>query len=441
VVVLWPTAAWADDVALVARGKAETGVITEARPKFATLTDYHVDAIPEAALYWATQKSQLSLSYTFTAAIHTAYASQTGHRLALQASTELSSRTTLNGGVSASRTTLGNIFLSQPTAAGNAALIPNSTRTSIVTADVNQGLNHELTSNVRLDQEATATAYKTEAPTPPLTSLYASLGGGIERFWDTDAVGAGALVGVARVNATPPISDQSLLLISAGPRWRRDWSKSWATLISVGGTLVESLSDGGPPFWGPTAHAQVNYQTETSQITLGLNTGLTPNPLTGQIVQSDDATIHGVTPISLPEHVFVEATVGYTHGRLIDAVHPRLDNDYDNLLTDLGVIWELTPFIELFARYTLIAQAGKAPALGQDLGFFRNSALVGISLSTRPLPSRGATPGGGGAGEQRVPVANPIRVDRTDRQGAAQDRPTIEELPQQQQQQRSRDDE
>ena len=413
-VLEWSAAARADETYLFGNARAQAGLITEARKGRDLLKDVHLDGIPQIGITRATPTSQLSLSYTLTAAAHTAYSSELGHQLHLIDAMDLSQRTNLSLGANASRMTLGNMFLTQPASAGTSGLFP-ATTTTIVSVGANQGLTHDVSPRVRLDEEASATAFKTLYPAPPSKSYYASLGGGLERVWQNDGLGGSVHAGFANAEA-PPAPEQSLLVLTAGPRWRRDWSPTINTLFEAGASMVQSVSRSSDPYFAPLARGNLLYTTEDVTLTLLGSTSVSPNPLTGQLVQAHEGSIHAITPLSLPSHIFLEGSVAYTHGKLIDRIEPDKNQDYDTVLADLGLIWELNPYLEAYARYTFVSQTGAA-ATGQDQSFSRNSVLIGVQVSSRPLITRGGSRTGGLAGQQGPAQ----RVDRADRpaRGAA----------------------
>lgn len=404
-VVLTSTAK-ADDNYVFGRGRAQAGSITEARPNQDTITDLHLDGIPEIGFAHVTPTSQLTLSYTLTAALHSEYASTLGQNLSLSDSTDLTPRTSVTFTAYAARSTLSSILLTQPASAGTAGLFP-STTTTIVTAGANQDLTHELSPRLRFDEETSANAYKALYPAVPSSSSYLSLGGGLERIWENDGLGGSLLSTYVHSKPDPAIaSEQTLLVISGGPRWRRDWSRDVSSFVEAGASMVESLASSSDPYFAPWARARLLYRTEDIRLTFLATTGMTPNPLTGQLVQAHGGSINGTTPLSLSAHLFLEGSLGYTHGRVIDRRDPSRDLTYDSGLADVGLVWELTPYLETYVRYTLVAQGGAA-ASGDDPSFTRNSVLVGLQISSRPLITRS------GAREGGQP-ATPQRVDRTD---------------------------
>jgi hypothetical protein len=398
-------------LALVERVRVQGGYIAETRPTpRSRVDDVHVGAIPELSLLWGAPTTQLSLTYAFTGTLHSEYASEIANHLSLQGAFEVSRRTTLVLTGTAAQTTLNNLLLSQPASASSTGLFPTG-GTTLLTANVGEGISHELSPRVRFEQQATASVFKTLDPSPPLESFNGILGGGIERVWRNDGLGAEGSVGYAIVRTAPPTPEQKFITGTLAPRWRHDWSRSVSSLVAAGGNALVSPVASTKPLVAPFARASLGYAVGDSTFDLLASTGVTPNPLTGQTVQAHQVSLHVVTPLSMHARLFVAGSAGYVHGTLIDRINLGNDNEFNSALSDLELVWQAAPLVQVYARYTFIAQVGDTNALGFNPSFVRQSFLIGVAISSRPVDGV-AGRGGGGAGGVRTRL--PQRVDRTD---------------------------
>lgn len=405
-------------VALVERVRVQGGFLTEQRPApQERIDDWHVGVLPEIALVSTTQRSEVSVGYAFSGAMHTTYPNQIAHSLSLNGRFELSSRTTLLTSAFVSKTTLTNLLLTQPAAQSPTTLLPTGTSTDIVTATVGQGIAHELTPHVRVEQHTTGTFFTALEPAPPMDSFAGLLGGSIERVWERDAVGPEASIGYSMVRAAPPFRNQDVILGNAGPHWRRDWSATVSTLFAAGVSGLVSPNGSADSVIAPFARGSLLYTVETNLgWSLTASTGVTPNPLTGQAIQAHQAVLRAFAPISTEADLYGAATVGYLRGALIDLAGDN-DQGFHAANSDLEILWRPTDVLEVFGRYTFLAQIMDDTATVALPSFLRDSFLVGFSLSSPDFAAR-RRQGRGGVGEASD---FPQRVDRADAPGAGRD--------------------
>jgi len=400
----------AAQVTLVERVRVQGGFLTEQRPApQPRIDDWHIGVLPEIALVAATPRSEVSVGYGFSGALHTSYPNQIAHTLSLNGRFELSPRTTLLTNAFLSKSTLTNLLLTTPTTQSPTTLLPTGTSTDTVTSTVGEALSYEVSPRVRAEQHATATFFTTLEPAPPLDSFGGLVGGSIERVWERDAIGPEATVGYSLIRAAPPFRDQDFILGNAGPHWRHDWSQRVSTLVAVGAAGLVS-PDGSAQSFTPFARGSFLYTIDTDLgWSLTASTGVTPNPLTGQAIQAHQAALHAFAPISTEARLYGAATIGYLRGALVDLSGDN-DQSFHSANSDLELIWRPNDRIEVFGRYTFLAQImDDASAVGLP-SFLRDSFLVGFGLSSRP-PELAAGRGRAGVGEG---AGLPQRVDRGD---------------------------
>lgn len=413
----------AAEVTWMERVRVQGGFITEERPAPAErLDDWHIGVLPELMLSASTERSEVDVGYGFSGALHTEYPNQTAHTLTLSGRFDLSRRTTLLTSAFLSKTSMTNLLLTTPTAQAPTSLLPSGTSTDIVNSNVGQALAYELTEEVRVEQTASATFYTALEPAPPLDSFGGLVGASIERSWDRDAIGVEASGGYSLVRAAPPFQSQDFVLVSGGPRWRRDWSRTINTNVAGGAAAIISPDGSTAGLVAPFARGALLYTIEPG-LGFGVTatTGVTPNPLTGQAIRAHQASFNAFTPIVAEAQVYGAATIGYMRGSFVD-LGGRFDQHFHAATADVEVLWRPRPLVEVFARYTFLGQLMDDTGAAGFPTFLRDSILIGFGISSRAggideanMRARRRAAGGGGFGQ---------RVDRADvPAGPSEDRP------------------
>jgi hypothetical protein len=401
--------------ALIEGARVQAGYIHETRPATPAVDDLSIGVLPELTLLSIAPRTRLSLTYALAGILHSFYASEIDNSLTLQAAFDVSKRTTLTLSAYAAQTTLNNYLLTQPAATTGAAIAGGTT---VITTGVGQALSYELSPRVRVDELTSATYFKTLPPSVQLDSFNGTLGGSIERSWVKDGLGLEATAGYSNVNATAPTPDQSYVLGTLAPRWRHDWSRTVSSLVAAGASALLTPDGSADPLVLPFARGSLLYTPGDSTFELVAATGITPNLLTGQTLQSTDVSLRALTPISTRAQLFLVGSVGYSHGNLVDRVTPANQYGFDSGLGDAELLWQVSPYVQLFGHYSIIAQDAaidaSAIASGFTPSFVRNSFLLGIALFSRSAAQGGGGGGGGAGGAPDVETRFPQRVDRTD---------------------------
>jgi hypothetical protein len=216
--------------------------------------------------------------------------------------------------------------------------------------------------------------------------------------------------------------------LTLAPRWRHDWSRTVSTNLSGGATVVLSPEAGTKPMVGRFGRAAILYTYDVGTgFELSYATGVAASPLTGQVINSDQVTLQGFTPLSQHERVFLSASVGYLRGSFIDLTGRGNDQRFETGLGDVDVTWQPSPsgWVQLFARYQVVAQVSDVNALGLNPSFLRDLLLVGVQFSSTPARfSSGASAMSTGGG--LVPRRFPQRVDGSDGATAERAAPATE---------------
>jgi len=408
----------AAQVTLVERVRIQGGFIAEQRPSpQQRIDDWHIGVLPDLTLISTTRRSEVSVGYGFNGRLHTDYPNQIAHTLSMSGRFDLSSRTTLLTSAFLSKSSITNLLLTTPTSQSPTTLLPTSASTDIVTAFVGQGLSHELSPTVRVQQSTSATFFTALEPAPPLDSFGGQLGASIERVWDRDAIGPEASVGYSLVRAAPPFRNQDVVLVNGGPHWRRDWNEQVSTTVAGGVAGLVSVSGSTSNVVAPFGRGNLLYTIEPGLgWSLTASTGVTPNPLTGQAIRAHQGSFQAFAPISEMRRIYGAATLGYLRGSLVDLTG-RGDQSFNSANVDLELIWRPIDRIELFARYTFLAQIMDDARETTLPSFLRDSFLVGFGLSSQPAEV-GRGRGRAGAGE---PDGFPQRVDQRDAPGERED--------------------
>jgi hypothetical protein len=391
------------DPTLTERLRLQGGYFTEQRPApQPRIESFNLTAMPELGLFWGWDTSRLSVTYQLTGALNTQGGqSELANRLILASQFDLSRRTQLLLQADAAETSLSNFLVTNPSSTSTVTLFP-SVANRVVTVHAAEGLTHELSQRVRLTEGADVGYTTSIAPSPPLDSIFANVTVGADHSWESDSLGGLVRAGYANTHAPPPITSQQYVTLTAAPQWRRDWSRSFSTQAAAGASVVLAVSGGGDPLVTPFGQASALYLVNETTLALTYSAGVTPNPLTGQTIRSNQVMASIAMPISASDHLSLGASAGYLRGAIIDLAIPANNQDYDSFMSDVSLNWQVSPLVGLFARYQFIAQIGDENALGFNPSFLRDFGLVGVQLSSRP------------SGGEAVQTRFPARVDGSD---------------------------
>jgi hypothetical protein len=419
---------------LTERLRLQGGYITDKPPRPASrLEDYWAGAVPGLNLTWLTPEAALSIDYQILGAVHSNGAlSEVANFLTLGAVFTPSLRSSLFVAATGTQSTNSSFLISRPAGGSTVSLYP-AIGSRLVTGGLSQGYSYELTQRLRFEQSADAAIFTTLPPTPALDTFNAGLGLGLEYVWRNDGLGADVRGGYTTVQALPPILDQQFVTGTLAPRWRHDWSRSVNSLVTGGATVIASPDRDTKPRVAPFGRASILYTDGRTTVDLSYSTGVFPSLLSGQLLNSHAVTLHGVTPLSQHHQVFLGSSIGYVHSKFIDLRGLGNEQEFDSVLTDVDLTWQIKPLVQLFARYQFIAQVGDITALGINPSFLRDIFLVGVQFSTRPA----STP-------TSVQTGFPQRVDQSDVVRPNQRQPTngeqtVPPRTQQQQQQPTED--
>jgi hypothetical protein len=392
--LLAATSAAQGGVTLRARGLAG---YTHERPEvLGTEHDWWGAAIPEISALVVRPRWMLRTSYAVTLAAHTRNPNELAQRFTVASSFELSQRTLLLLSAEAMQSTLSNFLLTRPTGSTVITAVPLA-NPNFLTTTASQGITHEASPRVLVGQTADAAYVRSLETDLPLESFFANVGVSVERLWKRDAVGGDVRAGYASTEA-PPLPRVDYYHLSAGPRWRHDYSDTWSSSLAAGATVVLSPDGKADPLVLPSGRASVLYTLDAQSAELAYAVGVIPNLLSGQLLRSHQVTLRGTTPISEQHRVFFSSSVGFMRAQVLvlDETAPR-PPEFDAFLSDAEVSWQASDFLHLFGRYQFFGQFG-----GPGASFLREAVILGVTVSSR-------APDG-----VRVQTSFAQRVDRSD---------------------------
>lgn len=300
----------------------------------------------------------------------------------------------------AGHTSLTNALILRAPADAPVGALP-LTAGQLVTARVAEGTSWEASPVVRVGQTADALYVKAiNSPTAQESYLVNAIAS-VDRSWKVDTLGIDFRAGYAwsHTEGTPP---SRLVPLAVTPHWRHDISRNLSALFVAGGSIVLSLDPGTRPLLAPFMQASFLYLVDDATFELTGSVGTQGNSLTAQLLYADQIVLRVATPLSVRHAVVASASVGYTHGSVVDLRRDTLQPPgFDTFIADAGIGWSPTAAVELFARYQFLDQITADTALATTPALQRNAVILGVQLSSGPSATR-------------VPTRFPQRVDRSD---------------------------
>lgn len=405
---LWPSASRADDV--VPSIGVQTGVIITRSPGNDS-DDYFVAVTPAISYFIEGERTLLQLTYSFTGSLNLVLPNAIANRLGAAFSYDVSPRTRLLIGAEGLQSLFGNYLLVRRAPATRIGAIP-ALNSSLVTANLTQGIVHEISPVVRLSQSVNGTYVTSIDPDIQLRNYLAVGTIGIDRSWEFDAVGAEFNIQYARV-FFPPLPTTNVVTFGLGPTWDHDLSPTLSTSMGASVQVAVSPDPDTTPRIGPAGRASILYSSEGSGIGLEYAGGIEPNLLLGTLLRAHQVTLRGFTPLSEKYGVLLGVSSGYLAAENLTLDNSGVfDNSFTAVLHDADITWTATDFLSMFVRYQFIGQtAGEGQAASPAI--VRHGALFGIDLfASRPV-ERNRLP----------PTGFPKRVDRGDDQNKSGSKP------------------
>jgi len=393
----WADPSRADDI--VPSLSLQTGVLITRSPGNDT-NDYFVAATPSISYFIEGNRTLLQLSYSFTGSLNTVLPNGIANRVGAAFSYDISPTTRLLIGAEGLQALIGNYLLVRRAPATRIGAIPNL-NASLITANLNQGITHEISPVVRLNQNVNGT-YVTSLD-QQLRNYLATGTIGVDRAWEFDAVGAEFGIQYARV-FLPPLPTTNVVTFSLGPTWDHDISPTLSTSMAIAAQVAISPDPGTDPRIGPAGRASILYSSEGSGVGLEYAGGIEPNLLLGTLLRSHQVTLRGFTPLSEKYQVILGVSSGYLKAEAVSLDNSGIfDNSFDAVLHDADITWAATNWLSMFVRYQFIGQtAGEGQAATPAI--VRHGALFGLDLFASRPTERSRLP----------PTGFPKRVDRSD---------------------------
>ena len=363
--------------------------------------DVAAQAVPELSFLLVGKRTQLRVTYTLLASVHTALPVDFSNRLLLSSSFELTKRTTLLVSAEGGQSSVGNALVTRGADQAAVGTLPSS-RTQLVNAHVSEALAWEASPVVRLGEAADASYVTTlDAPTAS-ASTFANVVLSADRSWVRDAIGVDlrAAYGRTEADGTPTLTS---IPFSVTPHYRRDLDASLSVYAAAGPVVIYSPDPGSPTLVRPYVSAIGDYLVgDDTTVELDGSIGTQPSALTSQLLYAENANLRLTVPISRHHRVRGAATLGYMHGSVLarrdGVVQPPA---FDTVVADAGATWDATPLVGIFARYQLYDQLASTANGVATPSLLRSVVFVGIQLSS---PTDGV----------RVPARFSRRVDGND---------------------------
>jgi hypothetical protein len=383
-------------------------------------SDFFFQLGPGAALTTSSPRFIQRLGYTFTADLFVEHpdGNSYGNALDWAAYADTTQSTELLLVARSQQGRLSTFNLQLPSAAGQAAVLPNNTAVNFFSQFVAETFTWNLTPKWRSWETG---SFRLFIPIDrgKLADTYDASGElGAERVFDVDALGLLArseyiiykgLPGVMNMPAAP---DQEQIINTLMARWRRDWSVFWSTEAALGVVEAEPLHVArSTRLWQPTGLAALRYTRDLASAELRYTHEVLANALAGNSFLYDEVSLQGALPLPAKSHLFIGATATYQHARALDTSGGLTDTYAHVALVDFTINWQPIPELGVFARYSLFDQLAHnqpppidpmAPQVTALPDMLRNTVLVGINVV---YPAVAAA---------RVPTRSGTRVDRSD---------------------------
>lgn len=368
--------------------------------RLAPTNDAWLGAIPELSYFVFEPRLSLRLSYSFGFTMHTALPAEIANRLELASAYDLSPRTTALFTAGVSQSSVAQAFINSPAAETFFGAVP-STRTQLAAVSVSEATSWEASPVVRVGQQVDGRFVTPIDETVRLQNSIVGVQADVDRAFRRDAIG-GVVRGAYAYGSVPGARDQQILSASLAPRWRHDFGRALTSSLAAGASLVASPDPGTRALVRPFGQASLLLSVDESTFELFYAAGPQANAVTAQLFDAQQVTMRTATPLSNRYAVYVGASAGYLHGKLIslarDVVAPPA---LDVILADAEIGWSPSQSMQVFARYQFFDQLdGAAVTAGGLSSFMRNAVIVGIQLSS-------VEPG-------QVTRRFPQRVDRSD---------------------------
>lgn len=403
-----PTPASAQDLSESLR--VQGGYTHEDHGPQGKIDDVWVGAIPEIALTVDRPRTIFKMTYSLTGNLHSDLPTELNNRLVLSFADEISKRLTLTASAEGYQTSLSSLLTTVGAADDSLSALPAPT-SRFLGVHGTETLSWDAAPRLLL-RETLEAGYVTSLDDQPTNNLLESLTVSAERTWKRDAVGLEVRGQYASQVTTA--GTQKVVTVTAGPRWRHDFSDRLSGYLMGGGTLAFS-PDGGSLVLASAARGSLLYTVGAGGVELNGVSGVEPNLLTGQILRVNQATLRGFVPISEKNRVTTSASFGF---QTVDSVvvqqtsiaNANATGSFHGIIADAEIAWLATDRVQLFLRYQFLDQIADDNPLANP-SFWRMAGLGGVQVYLQPPETA------------NVRFRTPRRVDGGDAAPAARDKP------------------
>lgn len=327
---------------------------------------------------------------------------------------EMTTSVQVSGGVLNTFNTWG------PSQTGEPAYLP-SAQSRFAMVEARELYTRQLSRALRMSQTASARGFSSIADGAAVrsTGYEASLGGGLDRSWNYNALGINATATYAVLGAGTDDPNESMFGGLTGS-WRRDLSARWSTMVDVGATVIIPIDSEDQLSYGPTAGVQISYFPQWGAAGLSARRTIAPNVFLQANTINDVVTANAWLPLPWlrrdprqPRLTFgASAGAGWT--QMID---PDTGQEYSGssvLFGDTGVDYEIREQMHAGLRYQYIDQSiSDDAAAGLMLENVRDYERHTVLLTFYARwPARVAA---------QVPIRASLRVDRSNVEAAGEE--------------------
>ncbi len=362
---------------------------------------FFIAATPQLGYYFGSDRTQVGIAGSVTASLDTALPNGIASTLSLTIAHDIAPTTRLLLGASVLQSSVGNYLLVKRTADTQVSGL-STLNSQLGTLTLTEGLRHEISENVTLSQSVSGTYVRSLDLDVRLDNYILGAVIGAERSWTFDALGAELNVEYAR-SIVPPLVRSRAIVLSLGPTWDHDFSRSWTSSVGIAAAVAFSPDEGTKTQVAPMGRASFLYYTDGgSGASLAYAGGFEPNLFLGTILRAHQVTLRAYTPISDVHRVLLSVSGGFLRATTLDLREGANGNEFDAVLHDAEISWGLADFLNLSLRYQFVGQTAGS-GLGATPPLVRHAAILGLDIF-----------GGGRPTKPRVQTRFPQRVDGGD---------------------------
>lgn len=358
-----------------------------------------VDVRPSLTLHFGSPRVVWRLGYTFSGSygVEGTVADSYGNELVLALAAELTERTTLSLGATATQGGTRFRLSQQEPQAGEPSIRPPGDP-DMVTVDVTQSLAYEASEDLGLGQSLGVSVSAPQEELDPVNWV-ASGSLSFARAFGRNALGLELASRFARFRPLVATADsyQHSVVNALQARWSRDLGEVTDMHVAAGVEQAIEIRTGAPATYHPAGSFTLSYHPGRLTSSLAASSGVLADPGTGTVSLSNEVVLHAgwqIDPVLVRE---LGVSAGYLETRPIRGAS---DATGKSVQGDVGVVWGLTETFVFNARYSVAYQFDQPGGIAPSTV---HVVLCGLSFHWRSASHMPPMPGAGG------------RVDGSDR--------------------------